>query len=190
VRRRRCAATLAAGCALAAGGGLGACGGGGEAREDAATSTASATSRPAGSAVPSTQAVNAVAPRTCTPAQVASSAPPAWAAAIPGVPEPPMPFALGTGDRAAAFLFVFPLKVHRPRGGANKILWAVEPGAGSSLTIDARREARGPARRFTAPGGDAGGRIFRTRLRFARAGCWRLSLRWDTHRASLDVRVR
>jgi hypothetical protein len=123
---------------------------------------------------------------------VYNNAPPRWAAEVPGVPPPPSAFALAAGGRAAAFLFVSPMRVRLPPGGANKVLWAVDPGAGADvvLRIVARREGHGRARRFSAAAGDSNGRVFRTRLRFSRPGCWRLALRWGVRHAVLDVAVR
>jgi hypothetical protein len=128
----------------------------------------------------------------CRAAAVRVTAPPPWAADTPGVPTPPSPFALATGARIAAFLFVWPLRAHLSPGEADKVLWAADPRAGGNrgLQVVARYRGGRPSRRFFANSADTPPRVFRTRLRFARAGCWRLSLSSGALRATLDVQVR
>jgi hypothetical protein len=123
---------------------------------------------------------------TCRPAATRSGSPPAWAR-LPGVPAPPTPFALARGDRAAAFLFVHPLRVHLPPGGANKVLWALGAADGA-LRIRATH-GRLHRRWVAAVGDEAGARVQRVRMTFPEAGCWRLHLAWGARRATLDVAV-
>ena len=133
----------------------------------------------------------APAPARCTPVRIQNGSPPRWAQQDQ-VPKPAPPFVVAYEGWAAGFLFVNPMRVHLPSGGANKILWAMDPGAGrdGTLEISARDRGRSRAERFTADTADSDGRIYRTRLQFPRAGCWRLSLTWGAHHAVLDVDVR
>jgi|GEM_PF-6439725 len=129
------------------------------------------------------------APSRCTPAAVRRAGVPRWAR-LSGVPAaPPTPYVVGAGDRAAGFLFVYPLRVGLPAGAANKILWALD-GPGAPLRITARRPGQaGAALAIDASADGGAGRVQRSRVRFPHPGCWRLELRWGARRATLNVAV-
>jgi hypothetical protein len=106
----------------------------------------------------------------------------------------PMPYALASGDDVVAFFFTHPLLAGRARPGEpqNKVLWAVRsPEGRMPLEIVARspdRDARAIA--VSADTGGGQGEIQRSIVDLPTPGCWRLSLRWGAHQATIDFRVR
>jgi hypothetical protein len=127
-------------------------------------------------------------PLRCAPTPLRQGAPPAWTA--PAHP-PDLPYALGSGDAVAAFFFARPLRAGHPENPANKVLWVVgSPRNRQPLLVTAR------------PAGDAGravhlreeadsgpGEIYPSIVDLPSPGCWRLELRWTSHRAVIDVEV-
>lgn len=104
----------------------------------------------------------------------------------------PSPYALARGEPVAAFLFSHPLRARLPRGTRNKILWVVGTGPKAAPLRITGHVATNPRRvahwRGDANGGS--GQIQRSLLQFPAPGCWRLTLRWGSHTAQLDVHVR
>lgn len=175
MRRLGSLATVAVAASVVAG-----CGGRGDAGS-APTSVAATT----------TTAVVARPAAACAAAPVKRGAPPTWAAGLPGVPED-TPFAVAPGGRVVAFLFVAPLRSRFSAGGANKILFVVQPAARGDddpMRIAARHRGRGSVASFRGAPGDERDGIYRTRLKLPRAGCWRLDLTWPSGGARLDVAV-
>ena len=128
----------------------------------------------------------------CVPAAVHHGAPPAWtAAAWSDSPGFRAPYALASGDAAAAFFFVPKLRAGHPSNPANKILWVVRfPRNGNPLVITARL-GRDPAKvvRISRPADSSPGEIYPSYVDLPTTGCWRLQLAWGPHRANIDVRV-
>jgi hypothetical protein len=102
-----------------------------------------------------------------------------------------VPYALASGDSAAAFLFTNRLRAGHPTNPRNKILWVVHsPRDGEPLIISARWSADSSVRvRFRRPANSAPGEIYPSWIDLPRAGCWALTLRWGAHRTTVDLQV-
>jgi hypothetical protein len=127
----------------------------------------------------------------CVPAPIHYGAPPSWsAAAWSESPGFKLPYALASGDSAAAFLWVR-LRAGAPINPANKVLWVVRyPRHGHPLRILARDGAT-PAlhTRSSWPADASPGEIYPSYLNLPKPGCWQLTLRWGSHTARLAVTV-
>ena len=140
-------------------------------------------------------AADATAPRerACVPAAIHHGPPPAWTAAAWADSSPGLhiPYALASGNAAAAFFFAPELRAGHPTNPNNKILWIVRfPRNGTPLQIDARSGAAGtPTVRMSFPDNSSPGEIYPSFVDLPRPGCWALTLHWDTHTATLDVQV-
>ena len=112
----------------------------------------------------------------------------AWADSSPGFR---VPYALASGDRAAAFFFADPIRAGHPTNPYNKILWVMRlPRRGMPLAISARRLGGGaPTVSISRSADSSPGEIYPSYVDLPRAGCWRLALAWAGHHASIDVRV-
>jgi hypothetical protein len=132
--------------------------------------------------------------RTCVPAPIHTGPPPAWTAAAWSDSSAGfrVPYALASGDSAAAFMFTDPLRAGHPTHPGNKILWVVHsPRDGNPLLISARWSTDPSVRaRFSQPADSSPGEIYPTGIDLPRPGCWKLTLTWGTHRASVDLQVR
>jgi hypothetical protein len=132
-------------------------------------------------------------PARCVPAAIHNGAPPswtasAWAASSSGFR---VPYSLASGDAAAAFFFAPTLRAGHPENPSNKVLWVVRfPRNGHPLDIAARR-GRDPAQvvRSTWPANSEPGEIYPSGIDLPSPGCWRLTLAWGSHRATVDVEV-
>jgi hypothetical protein len=115
---------------------------------------------------------------------------PAWAASS-GAPTG-LPYAVGVHDRAAAFVFGYPLRAGHPSDPSNKILWIVRiPRDGSYLVIHARPlHAAGPVVTVRRPPDSGPGEIYPSTVDVPTAGCWRMTLRWNGHTDSVDLPYR
>jgi hypothetical protein len=122
----------------------------------------------------------------CAPAPLRRGRPPRWASGAPSQ----TPYALATGDKAAAFFFVY-LRAGHPSNPANKILWVVGlPRQGKPLKIVARfSRRRVPIVRSTWPANSGPGEIYPSTIDLPKPGCWHLALAWAGHHASIDVNV-
>lgn len=131
--------------------------------------------------------------RTCVPAPIHTSAPPDWTAAAWSDSSPGFraPYALASGDSAAAFMFSHTLRAGHPTDPGNKILWVVRfPRNGKPLIISARWSADPSMRvRFVQPADSSPGEIYPSGIDLPRPGCWKLTLTWGEHRASVDLEV-
>jgi hypothetical protein len=129
----------------------------------------------------------------CVAAAIHHGPPPAWTASAWADSSPgfSVPYALASGDRAAAFFFADPLRAGHPSDPANKVLWVVRlPRRGMPLTISARRVGvNAPTVRISRPADSSPGQIYPSGVDLPQAGCWRLALAWAGHHASVDVRV-
>ncbi len=129
----------------------------------------------------------------CAAAAIHHGPPPAWTAGAWADSSSgfSVPYSLATGGRAAAFFFADPLRAGHPANPANKVLWVVrEPRDGMPLTIAARRAgSRSPTVRITRPADSGPGEIYPSYVDVPQAGCWRLALAWNGHRAAVDVHV-
>jgi hypothetical protein len=136
-------------------------------------------------------AATATAAGACVPAPIHRGAPPSWsAAAWSQSPGFKLPYALASGDSAAAFLWVR-LRAGAPTNPANKVLWVVRyPRHGHPLRILARDGAR-PAliARSSWPADSSPGEIYPSYLNLPKPGCWQLTLRWGSHTAHLALTV-
>jgi hypothetical protein len=142
-----------------------------------------------GGAAPAGRAVRSA---RCAAAAIHHGPPPAWTAGAwaGSSPGSSPPYALATGDRAAAF-FADPLRAGHPTDPANKVLWVVrQPRQGMPLTVSARRVGtRSSALRISRPADSGPGEIYPSYVDLPQAGCWRLALAWGSHRAAIDVQV-
>jgi hypothetical protein len=129
----------------------------------------------------------------CTPAPIHHGAPPGWTAPAWSSSSGPLriPYALASGEVAAAFFFAR-LRAGHPDNPANKVLWVVQaPREGQPLVIQAST-ARSPGRTVVIrqEAGSGPGNIYPSSVDLPTPGCWRLALRWGVHRATIDVTVR
>lgn len=156
-------------------------------------------SAPAPRTHPTTSRTATIAPRanrgpSCNPAPIVAGALPAWTAAAWSDSSPGLtvPYALATGNAAAAFFFAPTLRAGHPTNPTNKVLWVVRfPRDGHPLTITARLSTnQSEVMRITRPADSSPGEIYPSYVDLPKPGCWRLELAWGTHRASLDVQVR
>ncbi len=146
-----------------------------------------------GSRTASTRRTAAKVPARCVPAAIHHGAPPpwttpAWADSSPGFR---VPYALASGDAAAAFFFAPRLRAGHPENPSNKVLWVVRfPRNGNPLEITARL-GRDPSRvvRTSWSAGSSPGEIYPSGVDLPAPGCWHLALAWGPHRASVDVEV-
>lgn len=129
----------------------------------------------------------------CGATRLLRGAPPAWTASAfadssPG--PPPWPFALSARGTVVAIVFGYPLRAGHPTDRANKVLWIVRlPRHGSPLRIESRPlHARAPLLTRSWPADSSPGEIYPSYADVPSAGCWRLSLRWDGHADSIDLR--
>jgi hypothetical protein len=146
-----------------------------------------------GSRTASTRRAAAKVPARCVPAAIHDGAPPswttpAWADSSPGFR---VPYALASGDAAAAFFFAPRLRAGHPENPSHKVLWVVRfPRNGNPLEITARL-GRDPSRVVhTSWSADSSpGEIYPSGVDLPAPGCWHLALAWGPHRASVDVEV-
>ena len=128
----------------------------------------------------------------CIPAAIHRGPMPAWtAAAWSDSPGFRVPYALASNGAAGAFYFVRPLRAGHPTNPANKVLWIVRfPRDGHPLNITARLSTD-PSQvvRTSWPADSSPGEIYPSYVDLPMPGCWRLSLAWGAHRASIDVEV-
>jgi hypothetical protein len=141
----------------------------------------------------STRRVAAAVPSRCVPAAIRHGAPPRWTAAAwsSSSPDFRVPYALASGDAAAAFFFAPSLRAGHPQNPSNKVLWVVRlPRNGHPLQITARL-GRNPSRVVHSlwPANSSPGEIYPSGVDLPVPGCWHLALAWGTHRASVDVEV-
>ncbi len=131
--------------------------------------------------------------RPCTPAPIHHGAPPGWTAPAWSSSSGPLrtPFALTSGENAAAFFWVR-LRAGHPDNPTNKVLWVVRaPREGLPLVIEATPAGGHGGKVVIREEADSGpGEIYPSYVDLPTSGCWRLALRWGVHRASIDVTVR
>jgi hypothetical protein len=129
----------------------------------------------------------------CVATRVHRGAPPAWTAPAWADSSPgfTLPYALSSGDAAAAFFFANPLRAGHPTNPHNKILWVVRyPRNGKPLNIVARSPTDpGKTVRASWPADSEPGEIYPSYVDLPKPGCWELTLSWDTHTAHLDLQV-
>lgn len=129
----------------------------------------------------------------CVPAAIYTGAPPAWTAAAWSDSSPGfrLPYALASGDSAAAFMFANPLRAGHPTNPGNKVLWVVRfPRNDNPLIISARWSADPSVNvRFSQPANSSPGEIYPSGIDLPKPGCWKLTLTWGAHRASLNLQV-
>jgi hypothetical protein len=128
----------------------------------------------------------------CVPAPIQHGAPPSWSQAAWSASSPDfrIPYALASGDTAGAFFFADPIHAGHPENPSNKVLWVVgSPRNGNSLRIVARRPGSSKVVRMQFPANSGPGEIYPSGVDLPSAGCWKLSLAWGAHRASIDVEV-
>jgi hypothetical protein len=133
------------------------------------------------------------AERGCGGTPVHHGAPPAWTAPAWADSSPgfTLPYALASGDAAAAFFFANPLRAGHPTNPSNKILWVVRyPRNGKPLNILARSPTDpGRTVRASWPADSEPGEIYPSYVDLPKAGCWELTLSWNAHTAHLDIQV-
>jgi hypothetical protein len=129
----------------------------------------------------------------CVASRVHHGAPPAWTgpAWADSSPGFTLPYALSSGDGAAAFFFANPLRAGHPTNPHNKILWVVRyPRNGKPLNIVARSPADpGKTVRASWPADSEPGEIYPSYVDLPKPGCWELTLGWNTHTVHLNVQV-
>jgi hypothetical protein len=146
-----------------------------------------------GSGTASTRHAAATVPPRCVPAAIHRGAPPRWTAAAwsDSSPDFRVPYALASGDAAAAFFFAPRLRAGHPENPSNKVLWVVRfPRNGHPLQITARL-GRDPAEvvRSSWSADSSPGEIYPSGVDLPKPGCWHVALAWGSHRARLDVQV-
>ena len=129
----------------------------------------------------------------CVPAAIHRGAPPRWTAAAWSDSSPgfTVPYALASNGGAGAFFFAHSLRAGHPTNPANKVLWIVRlPRDGHPLTITAHLSGH-PSEHVQSswPADSEPGEIYPSYVDLPKPGCWRLSLAWGPHRASIDVEV-
>ena len=131
--------------------------------------------------------------RGCGGTPVHHGAPPAWTAPAWADSSPgfTLPYALASGDAAAAFFFANPLRAGHPTNPSNKILWVVHyPRNGKPLNILARSLTDpGKTVRASWPADSEPGEIYPSYVDLPKSGCWALTLSWNAHTARLDIQV-
>ena len=128
----------------------------------------------------------------CVSSPILRGAPPNWSRAAWSDSSPGfrLPYALASGDSAAAFLWVR-LRAGNPSNPANKVLWVTRyPRNHSPLRISARW-SRDPsiATHSLWPADSSPGQIYPSYINLPKAGCWHLTLRWNGHVASINLDV-
>lgn len=127
----------------------------------------------------------------CVPSPIHRGAPPKWTApAFADSRGFRLPYALASGDSAAAFFWVR-LRAGAPTDPANKVLWVMRfPRGGKPLHILARwGEDSSVTATSSLPPDSSPGEIYPSYLNLPRPGCWRLTLNWNGHRAGLSVSI-
>lgn len=155
---------------------VGACGGSGT-RHRSADATRHASAGPTG----------------CLPAAVHHGRPPRWTASAFADSSRgfSIAYALASGDAAAAFLFSHPLRPARSENDANKILWVMRyPRHGQPLTVTAVQPGTGtrPVQAQWSANAEPG-EIYPSSFEVPRPGCWRVTVAWAGHRATVDLAV-
>jgi hypothetical protein len=145
------------------------------------------------SSTTTTERVAATDPARCVPAAIRNGAPPRWTAAAWADSSPGfrVPYALASGDGAAAFFFARHLRAGHPENPSNKVLWIVRfPRDGHPLEITARLGGnRAKVVRTSWPADSSPGEIYPSGVDLPQPGCWHLELTWGSHRATIDVQV-
>ena len=130
----------------------------------------------------------------CVPAPIHHGPPPAWTAAAWSDSSPGfrIPYALASNGAAGAFFFARTLRAGHPTNPSNKILWIVRfPRDGNPLTIMARLGTdSSEVVRASWPADSEPGEIYPSEVDLPKPGCWRLSLAWGPHRATIDIDVK
>lgn len=129
----------------------------------------------------------------CVPVAIHAGVPPVWTASAWSDSSPgfTVPYALASGDAAAAFFFAPALRAGHPSNPTNKVLWVVRfRRDGHPLLITAQPSSN-PSLvvRISRPADSSPGEIYPSYVDLPKPGCWRLALAWGAHRASIDVRV-
>ena len=140
-----------------------------------------------------TQSTLSSADAPCVPATIHRGPMPAWTAAAWSDSSPgfTVPYALASNGGAGAFFFAPRLRAGHPTNPANKVLWIVRfPRDGHPLTITAYLSGH-PSEHVQSswPADSEPGEIYPSYVDLPKPGCWRLSLAWGPHRASIDVEV-
>jgi hypothetical protein len=156
----------------------------GHASPPTARATASSSAAPTG---PTAAATGAGRGTGCGGTPISPGRPPAWTADA-GLP-PDVPYAVSREANVVAVLFGYPLRAgHRQDGVDNKILWDVrEPRDGKPLHVTARPLAGGSAASLTFAAGAHPGEIYPSVVDVPTPGCWRLTLEWNGHTATIDL---
>ena len=115
---------------------------------------------------------------------------PAWTSTAN--PPTDVPHVLSPQRNVAAFVFGYPLRARRHDGRANKILWVVrEPRNHRPLRITGHRpHSRHHMAPVAIPADSAPGEIYPSVINVPMPGCWRFTLTWDGHRATIRLRYR
>jgi len=129
----------------------------------------------------------------CVAAPIHHGRPPSWAAPafVPSTGGYVPPYAVSGNAAAAAFFFAPTLRAGSPTNPTNKILWVVRfPRDNQPLTIFGRYAAN-PAvtARSSWPADASPGEIYPSYVNLPKAGCWELTLNWNSHQARIDVEV-
>lgn len=130
---------------------------------------------------------------SCVANAIHHGRPPAWAAPafVPSTGGYVPPFALSGNAAAAAFFFAPTLRAGAPTNPTNKVLWVMRyPRGNQPLTIFGRYGSDHKLTARSSWAADASpGEIYPSYVNLPRAGCWELTLSWNSHRAQIDVEV-
>ena len=104
-----------------------------------------------------------------------------------GLP-PNVPYAVSREGNVIAVLFGHPLRAgERKDGRSNKILWAVRDYRnGKPLHLTARPLAGGSPVSLTRQA-DSSGEVYPSLVDVPTTGCWRMTLEWNGHTATIDL---
>ncbi len=126
----------------------------------------------------------------CVPTPIVHGTPPAWSNAAWSMSSQPVtvPYALASGGVAMAVEAVGSIRAGHPTNPTNKVLWVMRlPRQGKPLEITARQGGR--VVRINRPADSSPGEIYPSFVDLPTPGCWRLTLAWNRHRASINVNV-
>lgn len=105
-------------------------------------------------------------------------------------PPAGIPYATSSGGNVVAILFGYPLHSGHPSNHSNKILWIMrQPRDGQPLLLAAHPLSRSsPIVETVGPADSCPGEIYPSFVDVPSAGCWHVTLAWNHHHATFDLR--
>lgn len=132
--------------------------------------------------------IRTVAQRSCAPSALRRGAAPEWAHRS-GMPANSL-YLLGKGDPLVAYVFGDAFRAAQERAGnsRNKVLWMPDVRAASDAFAVSGQSPSGQ-RLVVSLSASTNGGAFPSTLEFSEPGCWELTARWGTRRATMAVMV-